>query len=29
MGILELDGDRIVAWPDYFDVSLIRKIANG
>jgi hypothetical protein len=29
MGILELDGDRIVAWRDYFDVSLIRKIANG
>jgi limonene-1,2-epoxide hydrolase len=29
MGILELDGDSIVAWRDYFDVSLIRKIANG
>jgi limonene-1,2-epoxide hydrolase len=21
MGILELDGDRIVAWRDYFDVT--------
>jgi limonene-1,2-epoxide hydrolase len=29
MGILELDGDCIVAWRDYFDVNLFRKIANG
>jgi limonene-1,2-epoxide hydrolase len=29
MGILELDGDRIVAWRDYFDVTLIQKIAGG
>jgi limonene-1,2-epoxide hydrolase len=28
MGILELDGYRIVAWRDYFDISLFRKIAN-
>ncbi|EJC85355.1 limonene-1,2-epoxide hydrolase [Rhizobium leguminosarum bv. trifolii WSM2297] len=29
MGIFELDGDRIVAWRDYFDVSIVQKIANG
>jgi limonene-1,2-epoxide hydrolase len=29
MGILEVEGDRIVAWRDYFDVGLVQKIANG
>ncbi|MGM7972753.1 limonene-1,2-epoxide hydrolase family protein [Yersinia enterocolitica] len=28
MGILELDGDRIIAWRDYFDVNFIQKISN-
>ncbi|MCW2479541.1 limonene-1,2-epoxide hydrolase family protein [Candidatus Symbiopectobacterium sp. NZEC135] len=29
MGILELDGDRIIAWRDYFDVNFIQKVANS
>jgi limonene-1,2-epoxide hydrolase len=29
MGILELDGDHITAWRDYFDVSFIQKISNS
>ncbi len=29
MGILETDGDHIVAWRDYFDVSLAQKIASS
>jgi limonene-1,2-epoxide hydrolase len=29
MGILELDGDHIIAWRDYFDVSFIQKISNS
>lgn len=28
MGILELDGDNIIAWRDYFDVSFIQKITD-
>lgn len=29
MGILEVDGDHIVAWRDYFDVSFAQKIASS
>ena len=29
MGIFELDGDHIVAWRDYFDVTLMQKMSNG
>lgn len=29
MGILELDGNRIIAWRDYFDVNFIQKISNS
>ncbi|MBL3624164.1 limonene-1,2-epoxide hydrolase family protein [Pseudomonas syringae pv. actinidiae] len=29
MGILELDGDHIVAWRDYFDVNFAQKISNS
>lgn len=29
MGIFELDGDKIVAWRDYFDVALVQKMAGG
>ncbi|AYC18320.1 hypothetical protein DZA65_01426 [Dickeya dianthicola] len=28
MGILELDGDHIIAWRDYFDVNFIQKLSN-
>ncbi|WP_431191850.1 limonene-1,2-epoxide hydrolase family protein [Pseudomonas syringae] len=29
MGILELDGDKIVAWRDYFDVNFAQKISES
>lgn len=29
MGIFELEGDKIVAWRDYFDVNAIQKFAAG
>lgn len=29
MGILELDGDHIVAWRDYFDVNFAQKISDS
>lgn len=29
MGILELDGDQIVAWRDYFDVNFAQKISDS
>ena len=29
MGILELDGDHIIAWRDYFDVGFMQKISNS
>ncbi|MCL6317554.1 hypothetical protein EXT67_14705 [Pectobacterium atrosepticum] len=28
MGILKLDGDKIIAWRDYFDTSFMQKIAG-
>ncbi|ANE76773.1 limonene-1,2-epoxide hydrolase family protein [Dickeya solani] len=28
MGILELDGDKIIAWRDYFDTSFMQKTAE-
>lgn len=29
MGIFELEGDKIVAWRDYFDVKVIEALAAG
>lgn len=29
MGIFELEGDKIVEWRDYFDVSVVQKFAAG
>lgn len=29
MGILELDGDQIIAWGDYFDVNSAQKISEN
>lgn len=29
MGIVELDGDQIVAWRDYFDVNFAEKVSAG
>lgn len=29
MGIFELEGDKIVAWRDYFDVNVVQSFAAG
>lgn len=29
MGIFELEGDKIVEWRDYFDVTAVQKFSNG
>jgi limonene-1,2-epoxide hydrolase len=29
MGIFELEGDKIVEWRDYFDVTAVQKMAAG
>lgn len=29
MGIFELEGDKIVEWRDYFDVTAVQKFAGG
>ncbi|WP_082045812.1 MULTISPECIES: limonene-1,2-epoxide hydrolase family protein [Pseudomonas] len=29
MGIVELAGDQIIAWRDYFDVNFAQKISDS
>jgi limonene-1,2-epoxide hydrolase len=29
MGIFEIEGDKIVAWRDYYDITVVQKFAAG
>jgi limonene-1,2-epoxide hydrolase len=29
VGIFEIEGDRIVAWRDYYDITVVQKFAAG